>query len=51
LGHQQVLASLVDLKTGRVVWFNVATTGQNADMREPAGTASLVTSLLKSIPL
>ena len=51
LGQQQILASLVDLKTGRVIWFNVATTGQNADMRESEGATSLVTSLLKNIPL
>ena len=51
LGQQQVLASLVDLKTGQVVWFNVASTGQSADMRKPEGAASLVGPLLKSIPL
>jgi hypothetical protein len=51
LGQQQVFASLVDLKTGRVVWFNVAVAGPNADMREPAGASSLTTSLLKNIPL
>lgn len=51
LGNQQVIASLVDLKTGQVVWFNVALAGPNADMREPAGAAALATSLLKNIPL
>ena len=51
LGQQQVMASLVDLKTGKVVWFNVAVAGPGADMREPAGAASLTESLLKNIPL
>lgn len=51
LGQQQVYASLVDLKTGRVIWFNVAVAGPNADMREASGSASLVQSLLKDLPL
>jgi hypothetical protein len=51
LGQQQVFASLVDLKTGKVVWFNVATAGPQADMREAAGAESLTTSLLKNVPL
>ncbi|MDB5420078.1 MAG: hypothetical protein JWR59_25, partial [Brevundimonas sp.] len=29
MGGQQMFSSLVDLKTGRVVWFNVATAGQD----------------------
>lgn len=51
LGEQQVLASLVELKSGRIVWFNVATAGPNADMRKQAGAASLATALLKDVPL
>jgi hypothetical protein len=51
LGKQQVFASLVDLRSGQVVWFNVAVAGPNADMRQPEGSASLAKSLLKSIPL
>lgn len=51
LGGQQIFASLVDLKTGRVVWFNVATAGPAADMREQPGADSLVASLLKDAPL
>ena len=51
LGQQQVYASLVDLKTGQVIWFNVAVAGPNADMREPEGSASLVNSLLEELPL
>ena len=51
LGSQQVFASLVDLRTGQVVWFNVAVAGPQADMRNPEGAQSLVTSLLKDAPL
>ena len=51
IGGQQCMASLVDLKTGRVVWFNVAITGPNDDMRKPAGAAQLVKAVLKDAPL
>jgi hypothetical protein len=49
-GGQAVRASMVDLQTGEIVWFNVAIAGQN-DMREPAGAAALVTELLETAPL
>lgn len=51
LGSQQVFASLVDLRTGRVVWFNVATAGPSADIRSPEGAQALAASLLKGVPL
>jgi hypothetical protein len=51
LGSQTVFASLVDLHTGQVVWFNVATAGPQADMRSAEGSAALTTSLLKGAPL
>lgn len=51
LGQQQVMASLVDLRTGKVAWFNVAVAGPNADMREVEGARALAESLLKNIPL
>lgn len=51
LGGQNIIASLVDLKTGQVVWFNFAIAGPAADMREQPGADSLVSSLLKDIPL
>jgi hypothetical protein len=51
LGGQTVFASLVDLKTGRVVWFNVARAGPSADIRTPEGAKELVGSLLKNAPL
>lgn len=51
VGGQQCFASLVDLKTGRVVWFNVASTGPNDDMRKAEGAAQLVEAVLKDAPL
>ena len=54
VGGQQQLdyASLVDLKTGDVVWFNVVTAGSEipgikfGDLRTPAGAAQMVDRLL-----
>jgi hypothetical protein len=51
LGSQQVFCSLVDLKTGQVVWFNVAVAGPDADMRDPGGSQHLVEALFKTLPL
>lgn len=51
LGGQQMFVSLVDLNTGRVIWFNVVTAGPDADMRKPEGAASLAKSLFKDAPL
>lgn len=51
LGHQIVQASLVDLKSGQVIWFDVAVAGPSDDMRKPEGAASLVKAVLKNLPL
>ncbi len=51
LGSQQAFTSLVDLRTGQVIWFNMAIAGPQADMRNTEGATSLVTSLLKDAPL
>lgn len=51
LGNQYAMASLVDLKTGRIVWYNTALAGPNADMRQPEGAKVLVTAMLKDAPL
>lgn len=51
LGNQQVFTSLVDLRTGQVVWFNVGIAGPSADMRNPEGAQSLVDSMMKGAPL
>src|SRR5690349_1867608 len=57
VGGQQQLdyASLVDLKTGQVVWFNVVTAGSEipgikfGDLRTPAGAAQMVDRLLRRV--
>lgn len=50
-GGQYVLASLVDLETGRVFWFNVVSVGAGVDMRTPEGAATLIKDVLKDAPL
>ena len=51
-GSQLAYASLVDLRTGEVVWFNVLQTGTQiaginmGDIRKPEGAAQLVERLL-----
>jgi hypothetical protein len=51
-GSQTAFASLVDLKTGDVVWFNVLQTGSQlpgvgfGDIRSPEGAAQMVDRLL-----
>ena len=49
-GEQAGLASLVDLRTGQIIWFNLlqADTG---DLRNAAGARDTVARLLKDIPL
>ena len=51
LGSQTVMASVVDLRTGRVVWFNLAIAGPQADIRTPEGARILTKDLLKGVPL
>jgi len=51
LGSQQAFVSLVDLRTGQIIWFNMAIAGPQADMRNVEGADSLVASLLKDAPL
>lgn len=51
MGSQQVFASLVDLRTGRVVWFNVATAAPSSDIRSSEGAAELAKALMKGAPL
>ena len=51
-GGQFAYASLVDLRTGEVVWFNVLQTGSQiagikfGDIRSPEGAAQMVERLL-----
>jgi hypothetical protein len=51
LGGQQAFASLVDLRTGNVIWFNVAQASPNQDMRDLGGATSFTTTLLRGAPL
>jgi hypothetical protein len=51
MGGQRVYASLVELSTGNIVWFNVATAGPQDDMRKAEGANALVTTLMKDVPL
>ncbi|WOI51985.1 hypothetical protein [Parvularcula sp. LCG005] len=51
MGGQQAFASLIDLRTGDIVWFNVAQTGVGSDMRDADGAEHMITNLLKKFPL
>jgi hypothetical protein len=51
LGGQQAFASLVDLRTGNVIWFNVVTAAPNEDMREAEGATGLAARLMRGAPL
>lgn len=48
-GQRFAYASLVDLKTGDVVWFNVLASSIG-DMRSPEGARATVDTLLRSMP-
>ena len=48
-GEQLGYASLVDLNTGRVVWFNQLNR-MSGDLREPAAAVETVEALLKGFP-
>ena len=48
-GGQGGFASLVDLKTGEVVWFNLLQSG-TGDLRSPEGARSVMTELFKDLP-
>lgn len=48
-GSESGFASLVDLRTGDIVWFNVVGAG-SGELRDPAGAAAAVNTLFKDIP-
>lgn len=50
-GGQQAFASLVDLRTGNVIWFNVASAAPGEDMRELEGARTVVRRLMEDAPL
>lgn len=49
-GLQRGDASLVDLRTGHVVWFNILA-NMDGDLRDPEPAAQTVSALLKGLPL
>jgi hypothetical protein len=48
-GEQMGYASLVDLETGRIVWFNDLQR-MTGDLRDPQAAAETVEALLKAFP-
>ena len=48
-GVQLGVATLVDLRTGQVVWFNLMAR-QSGDLRSPEGTRATVGQMLKGLP-
>lgn len=48
---QTVFSSLVDLRTGNVIWFNNVIAAPSQDMRTPEGAASLAATLMQDAPL
>jgi hypothetical protein len=51
MGSQTAYASLVDLKTGQVVWYNITLPSTGGDLRSESGAEALAQLLLKNIPL
>lgn len=49
VGSESGFASLVDLRTGDIVWFNIVTAG-SGELREKDGAASAVARLFQDIP-
>jgi len=49
MGSENGFASLVDLKTGDIVWFNVVTAG-SGELRDKDGAARAVAQLFRDIP-
>ena len=49
MGAEYGFASLVDLRTGDLVWFNVVGAG-SGELRNPDGAATAVSTLFKDIP-
>lgn len=49
-GTQVGVATIVDLRTGQVVWFNLMA-NQSGDLRDAKGTRQTVNQLLRGLPL
>ncbi|MFT4090643.1 MAG: hypothetical protein QM645_07920 [Asticcacaulis sp.] len=50
-GGQAVQATLVDLSTGQVVWYELDAVPTGEDIREPEGAAKVIERLFKKLPL
>jgi hypothetical protein len=50
-GSQRVMGTLVDLKTGQVVWYKLAIVGSGTDIRTPEGATEEIGKLFKDLPL
>lgn len=51
MGGQQLFTSLVDLRTGQIIWFNFGVAGAHADMREVSGATTLMGEMFADAPL
>ena len=49
-GSEQGFASLVDLRSGEIVWFNVVNDG-GGELRDEGGAAAAVDALFRDIPV
>ncbi len=50
-GSQSITATLVDLNTGKIVWYRTAMYGGTTDLRTQAGEQEAVVKLFKDLPL
>lgn len=50
-GGQGLQATLVDLRTGQVVWYQFSMVGSGTDIREAEGAVTAVEKLFKDLPL
>lgn len=50
-GGQAVQATLVDLETGQIVWYEMDAVPAGEDIREPEGAVSVIERLFKKLPL
>lgn len=51
LGSQQLIATLVDARTGQVVWFEQREVALGKDLRTPEGAEDFVDLLVRRLPL
>jgi len=50
MGRQEGFASLVDLRTGEIVWFNRLLESAGGDLRTPEGAGRTIAALLQDFP-